>query len=182
MNQINIVIPYRENIPWGDGRRITRMWVFDDPAKNFLREPFVAGMGDMLDRVSADIPNSENGFMLVFSDHSFPTGFLQMHVLKIVSEEFGGAWYQGKIDGVRMHGWLCQGLMEYFDSPPDRIYLVAQRLIDLSLGPPQAEAGDGERRQGGKEKRGEIKVWPDEAMKKLLVAMRIQKIEDALSA
>ena len=182
MNQINIIIPYLEKIPWEDGWRITKMWVFDDPAKDFKQEPFVAGVGAMLDRVSADIPHAEDGFMLVFSDHPFPTGFLQMHVLKIVAEELGGAWYQGKIDGIRMHGWLCPGLMRYFDSPPDRIYLVAQRRIDLSLGPPQAEVSEGGREQGGEKKRGEVMVWPEESLKKLLVAMRIQRVKDQLSA
>ena len=134
----------------------------------------------MLDRVSNDMPHAEDGFMRLCSDEPCPSGKLPRYEWKLGAEAFGGAWYQGKIDGVRMHGWLCQGLMEYFDSPPDRIYLVAQRLIDLSLGPPQAEAGDGGRRQGGRETRGEIKVWPDEAMKKLLVAMRRQKMWDDL--
>ncbi len=182
MNRINMICPYLEKFPWGDGRRITRMWVFDDPVKDFKQEPFVAGMGKMLDRLTADIPNAENGFLLFFSDQPFPTGKLPRYELKLSAREFRGAWYQGKVDGIRMHGWLCPGLMRYFKSPPNRIYITATKLIDLALRTPQAEAGDGVGRQGGKKKRGEVKVWTDEALRKLLVAMRIQKVKDQLSA
>ena len=181
MNQINIICPYLADIPWGDGKRT--MWVFDDPLHAFRQEPFVAGMGAMLDRLTADIPDSpEDGFLLMFSDHPFPTGKLPRYLLKLTAEDWGGAWYQGKVDGIRMHGWLCPGLMRYFDSPPKNIYIAAQRLIDPSSGPPQAGASDGGGRQGGKKKRGEVGVWTDEALKKLLVAIRIQSVEDALNA
>jgi hypothetical protein len=154
MNRINVIVPYLINVPWGDGARATEMWVFDDPLRNFRQEPLVAGMDAMLFRLATHIPGSDDGFLLIFSDQPFPTGKLPRYLLKLTAEELGGAWYQGKVDGVRMHGWLCPGLMRYFDAPPKHIYVTANRLIDPLSGPPQAEAGEGGGRQGGEEKKG----------------------------
>ena len=63
------------------------MWVFDDPAVGLSREPFVAGIDTMIDRLVASIPGAERGFRLVFSARPFPG-----HTLKLEwrREESGG--------------------------------------------------------------------------------------------
>ena len=72
MNEIYVISPYKHH----------GMWVFDDARVGLLQEPFVAGADTSIDRVVADIPNAEKGFMLIFSRLLFP-------VISIVST--GGA-------------------------------------------------------------------------------------------
>lgn len=43
------------------------MWVFDDRAVGLNREPFVAGIVNMINRLVASIPSAQTGFRLVFS-------------------------------------------------------------------------------------------------------------------
>jgi hypothetical protein len=62
MNAINVISPYKHH----------GMWVFDDARVGLVQEPFVAGADTMIDRVVADIPDAERGFMLVFSTTPFP--------------------------------------------------------------------------------------------------------------
>ena len=47
-------------------------WVFDDPRVGLVREPFVAGISEMMDVLIADIPNAKDGFRLLFSANPFP--------------------------------------------------------------------------------------------------------------
>src|SRR5687767_4278680 len=61
MNAIGIIAPYKYE----------GMWVFDDPAVGLSREPFVAGIDTMIDRLVASIPNAEKGFRLIFSPTLF---------------------------------------------------------------------------------------------------------------
>ena len=62
MNRIGLIVPYKYE----------GTWVFDDPAVGLRREPFVAGIDTMIDRLVASIPNAEAGFRLLFSASPFP--------------------------------------------------------------------------------------------------------------
>ena len=62
MNSIRIIVPYK----------FEGMWVFDDPVVNLVREPFVAGIDQIIDRLVAPIPDVEQGFRLLFSATPFP--------------------------------------------------------------------------------------------------------------
>ena len=62
MNAINVIAPYKHH----------GMWVFDDPRVGLVQEPFVAGANTMIDRVVADLPDAERGFILIFSNTPFP--------------------------------------------------------------------------------------------------------------
>lgn len=62
MNAINIIAPYR----------YLDMWVFDDARVGLSAEPFVGGADTMIDQVTADIPNAQDGFIMVFSGTPFP--------------------------------------------------------------------------------------------------------------
>jgi hypothetical protein len=62
VNAINVIAPYK----------YLGMWVFDDPRVGLSQEPFVSGADSMIDRVVADIPNAEDGFVMLFADSPFP--------------------------------------------------------------------------------------------------------------
>jgi hypothetical protein len=93
------------------------MWVFDDSAVGLHREPFVAGIDEMITRLVANIPNAEQGFRLIFSPTPFP-GFTVK--LDRCREEHGGNWYFCSQIGIE--GWLCPALFKYFDKAPAALY------------------------------------------------------------
>ncbi len=128
MNQIHTIFPYKTMLGLG-GDTYRSSWLFDDKFHGFEREPFVAGIPDMIDLATVDIPDAEDGFMLVFSARPYPTGSAKLHILKFVAEEDGGAWYRGKIRGQRMVGWLCPGLLRYFPWPPKEIFISMHEKI-----------------------------------------------------
>src|SRR5881296_3604887 len=111
MNAIGVIAPYKYE----------GMWVFDDPAVGLSREPFVAGIDTMIDRLVATIPGAERGFRLLFSATPFPG-----HTVKLEwrREEYGGNWYYSpQFD---MEGWLCPALFKYFPEAPLEIYVKAE--------------------------------------------------------
>jgi hypothetical protein len=72
----------------------------------------------MIDRVTADIPEAERGFVLLFSASEFPG---HQFVLEWRREEGGGSvYYSPQLD---MEGWLCPALLRYFERPPARLYV-----------------------------------------------------------
>ncbi len=108
MNAINIIVPYK----------YLGMWVFDDPRVGLVQEPFVAGADTMIDRVVADIPEAEKGFLMLFSTTPFPG-----HQVKLEWRrgDGGGNWYYApQLD---MEGWLCPALFKYFSEAPREIYV-----------------------------------------------------------
>jgi len=62
MIAINVIAPYKH----------LGMWVFDGARVGLVQEPFVAGADTMMDLIAADIPNTANGFVLIFSGSPFP--------------------------------------------------------------------------------------------------------------
>lgn len=111
-NSIFVIAPY-----WSAGT-----WVFDDLHHGLVREPFVAGVPDILNDLVKDIENAEKGFRLFFSATPFPG--VQAHYKKIKSES-GGTWYEAE-DG--RQGWLCPALFKYLDPAPEDIYVRAEAL------------------------------------------------------
>jgi hypothetical protein len=111
MNSISVIAPYKYQ----------GMWVFDDPRVGLIREPFVAGIDTMIDRLVASISGAENSFRLLFSAAPFP-GFTVK--LEWRREEYGGNWYYSpQFD---MEGWLCPALFKYFDEAPRELYVRAE--------------------------------------------------------
>jgi hypothetical protein len=55
-NSIFVIAPY-----WYNGT-----WVFDDKNAGLSREPFVAGVPEMIDVLVNDIPDAKEGFRLTF--------------------------------------------------------------------------------------------------------------------
>jgi len=94
------------------------MWVFDDPRAGLIQEPFVSGADDMIDRVTAGIPDAAAGFVMLFSATAFPGH--QFH-LAWLRPESDGNWYRS--DALGLDGWLCPALFRYFDAAPQDLYV-----------------------------------------------------------
>jgi hypothetical protein len=111
MNSIAVIAPYKYE----------GMWVFDDPSVELCREPFVAGIDTMIDRLVAAIPDAEKGFRLLFSAFPFPGYIVELTWRR---EEYGGNWYySSKFD---IEGWLCPALFKYFAKAPAKLYVRAE--------------------------------------------------------
>jgi hypothetical protein len=107
MNAISVIYPYRYE----------GMWVFDDPDVGLRREPFVAGIDTMIDRLVQNIPNAEKGFRLLFSPTPFPGYTVKLEWRR---EEYSGNWYWSP--DYQMEGWLCPALFKYFSEAPKELY------------------------------------------------------------
>ena len=111
-NSIMVLMPYRH----------AGTWVFDDPSVGLTREPFVAGIPEMMDEMVKDIPDAENGFRLLFSTQPFPG-----HTQKLVWRrgDKTGNWYYS--EQYRKEGWLCPGLFKYYKDAPKELYVKAEK-------------------------------------------------------
>ena len=108
MNSIRAIHPYRH----------LGIWVFDDESVGLVQEPFVSGADDIIDRMSAAIPDADKGVTMLFSQQPFP-GW--KHVLDRRREEMNGTWYWSEEFG--MEGWLCPALFKYFAAAPEKLYV-----------------------------------------------------------
>jgi hypothetical protein len=97
-------------------------WVFDDRRVGLVREPFVAGVPEMIDKLVKDIPDAEKGFRLPFSATPFP-GYTAKFVLR--RKETGGNWYYS--EEFQTEGWLCPALFKYFKEAPPELYVKAEK-------------------------------------------------------
>jgi hypothetical protein len=112
MNSIRIISPYK----------YLGMWVFDDPKVGLEQEPFVSGADTMIYRVVADIGDAEDGFVMLFSDTTFPGHQISLEWRRT---DGGGNWYYSpQLD---MEGWLCPALFKYFSEAPQMIYVQVRQ-------------------------------------------------------
>jgi len=109
-NSIMVIRPY-----WYEGT-----WVFDDERVGLVREPFVAGIPEMIDLLVAPIPDARAGFRLTFSAAPFP-GYQKR--FDWAREEMGGNYY--RMEGSEMEGWLCPALFHYFQDAPKSLFARA---------------------------------------------------------
>lgn len=108
MNTINIIAPYK----------YLGMWVFDDARVGLVQEQFVSGADSMIDRVVANIPDAEKGFVMLFSGTAFPGHNIKLEWRR---PENGGNWYYSP--QLEMEGWLCPALFKYFQEAPKELYV-----------------------------------------------------------
>ena len=113
MNSLMVIAPYKYQ----------GVWVFDDPAVGLTKEPFIAGIDTMIDKMTAGIPHAEKGFRAIFSAAPFP-GWKEKIVWR--RAESGGNWYYS--DHYQMEGWLCPALFKYFATAPEEIYVKPEPL------------------------------------------------------
>ncbi len=96
-------------------------WVFDDERVGLDKEPFVAGVPEIIDQAIKKAGLSKTklkkGFRLLFSHLPFPD-----HQIKLEheSEEGGGNWYNE--NQLELRGWLCPALFKYFAKAPKELY------------------------------------------------------------
>jgi hypothetical protein len=94
------------------------MWVFDDPAVGLVQEPFVGGADTIIDMLVSNIPDADNGFVMIFSAMPFPG---HQHRLEWRGPQGSGNLYHSP--GLNLEGWLCPALLRYFDAPPAEIFV-----------------------------------------------------------
>ena len=115
-NSINVLKPYK----WES------MWVFDDDRTSLVREPFVAGVPEILETLLHEqgipLEEAEKGFRLIFSASPFPGHQL---AATRAEEEGGGRWYEESTSKAR--GWLCPALFKYFTTAPENLYVRVER-------------------------------------------------------
>jgi hypothetical protein len=107
MNAIVMIRPYKTE----------GLWAFDDAAVGLVREPFVDSANILIDQMVKDIPDAENGFVLLFSASRFPGAQMELSWSR---EEFGGNWYRA--EGFSEDAWLCPALFRYFSETPAHLY------------------------------------------------------------
>src|SRR5262245_18444198 len=107
-----VIEPYRHD----------NAWVFDDPTTGLEREPLVAGVTEMMDRLAAGIPGAAQGSRLLFAVYPF-AGY-QGALIWVRADPVEGHWYRAE-DRLE-EGWLCPALFCYFPVPPPRIYVRAE--------------------------------------------------------
>ncbi len=110
-NSLMVIVPYR----------FQGTWVFDDKAAGLVREPFVAGIPEMIDVLVKDIPKADQGFRLTFSAMPFPGHQKELAWLRGDST---GNYYAMK--DPPMEGWLCPALFRYYEKAPKMIYMKAE--------------------------------------------------------
>jgi hypothetical protein len=112
-NSIQVLFPYKAN----------DAWVFDDDRVGLVREPFVLGIDDMIEKIVENIPNAEKGFKLLFSDKKFPNADVS---LEWMYSEAGGNWYSSP--ELNMKGWLCPALFKYYSEAPKNLWAKFESL------------------------------------------------------
>jgi hypothetical protein len=108
MNQINIIAPYK----------YLDIWVFDDAKKGLVQEAFVGGADTILDTLTSNIPDAENGFVLIFSSSEFPGS--QYRLAWSREDRSGNIYYSPDL---KLEGWLCPALLRYFEQPPAELHI-----------------------------------------------------------
>jgi len=109
-NSIMTIAPYRHN----------GTWVFDDLSAGLVKEPFIAGVPEMIDVLVKEVPDANSGFRLTFSAIPFPG-----HQRKLTWQraEAGGNYYS--IEDPPMEGWLCPAMFQYFKEAPKELFVRA---------------------------------------------------------
>lgn len=116
-NAIYAIQPYKHN----------GMWVFDDDRVNLIKEAFVAGMDDIMDKLTETFEKGELGFNLVFSDSPFPDFDISLSKIENFEQPgYGGTWYHCKEFDI--NGWLCPALFLYYPKAPTNLYAKAVEL------------------------------------------------------
>ena len=112
-NAIMVIAPYRYQ----------GTWVFDDSSSRLVREPFVAGVPEMIDVLVKDIPNADKGFRLLFGATPFPGHQKKLTWLR---GDSGGNYYA--LDDPPMEGWICPAMFKYYSTAPANLYVRAEPL------------------------------------------------------
>ena len=113
-NAINIIFPWKEG----------GTWIFDDPERGLVGEPFVLGIPDMIDKMVELLDLADKKVKFIFSKEEFP----EYHAsIKKVKNQNRGAWYKVDKSNIGVvdlpNGWLCPATLLYFKRMPKRIFI-----------------------------------------------------------
>lgn len=103
-NTLMVIHPYND----------AGIWVFDDPATGLVKEPFVAGIPEIIEAIVGEA----RAFTAIFSANAFPGS---RYVLTRQRPDGGGFWYRHAASN--QEGWLCPALFRYFAEAPTEIHL-----------------------------------------------------------
>jgi len=98
--------------------RWQNMWVFDDERVGLVKEPFVMGIPEIIDKAVAHLLNPDAGFTVLFNNTGLPSADV---VLAKLNTDSGGTWYEQEATGLK--GWLCPALFKYYPEAPERLYI-----------------------------------------------------------
>ncbi len=112
-NAIMVIAPYRHQ----------GTWVFDDKSSGLVKEPFVAGVPEMIAVLVKDIPDAGKGFRLLFSAKPFPGHQKELRWLR---GDSGGNYYA--LDDPPMEGWICPAMFKYYSKAPKNLYVKAEPI------------------------------------------------------
>jgi len=101
--------------------KVNDTWLFDDPEKDITAEPFVEGSSELISTLMTMQGISSKKLGLTFSDSSF-TGYQDVLSWKDSRENKTWNLYESKT--LKMEGWLCPVLLNYFDTPPKKLYVA----------------------------------------------------------
>lgn len=101
--------------------RWQNMWVFDDERVGLVKEPFVMGIPEIIDKAVEHLPNASAGFTVLFNNTGLPGADV---ILKKLNIDSGGTWYEQEDTG--MKGWLCPALFKYYPEAPERLFIKIQ--------------------------------------------------------
>jgi len=130
MNIMNIIMPYRHP----DSPDI---WVFDDEARDLVREPFIGEANQLLDY--ADEQLGGKGKLVVFFRSDMGVDPVHQHYdsvsveAQLIETDATGSTYSAEVshDGavhfMADNMWLCPALLKYFDKAPKRIHAAIVR-------------------------------------------------------
>ena len=102
------------------------MWVFDNPAADLIKEPFVAGADTVFDEIAYGYDKKFETsdtikIDILFSSNQFP-GW--EHMCEHTGKQYDGNTYvmcATDIPTLKNHDlWLCPALFKYFPTPPHR--------------------------------------------------------------
>lgn len=122
-NSLLALAPYRYN----------GAWVFDDDRAGLVREPFVAGVPEMIDALVSDIPEAAGGFRLTVSAKPFPGYESKLEWLRGDAE---GNFYRlaeppatmPEQNDVPEECWICPALFKYYEEAPKELYVKADPI------------------------------------------------------
>lgn len=103
--------------PWKAGR----VWLFTDEERGLVMEPLVAGIPEIIQHYAGE---DATNVQILFSSEQFKGA--QSHLAKLPDQDprYGGTDYVAE-NG--MVGWLCPALLEYFETPPEKLWFSVTR-------------------------------------------------------
>ena len=94
------------------------LWLFDNEKFGIQEQPFVFGSDLVLDKMTEEVDEAEQGVNILFSGIPFPGS---EHCLELVREETEGFVYRWRDHNLQ--GWISPVIKNYFPVPPPQIYL-----------------------------------------------------------